>query len=54
LTPLYQARLLQESIPGATLSLLPGAGHAIHLEAAQQFCQHIFQFAEPSPAQKEA
>ena len=54
LTPLYQAQLLQAGIPGATLCTLPGAGHAIHLEAVQQFCQQIFQFAEPSPAQKEA
>lgn len=47
LTPLYQARLLQQGIPGASLSVLPGAGHALHLEAPQLFCQHIFQFATP-------
>lgn len=46
LTPPYQARLLQQGIPGATLTILPGAGHAIHLEAPQAFCQQIFQFAE--------
>lgn len=50
LTPLYQAQLLQAGIPGATLAILPGAGHAIHLEAAQAFCQQIFQFADPLPA----
>jgi 3-oxoadipate enol-lactonase len=47
LTPLYQARLLQQGINGASLSVLPGAGHALHLEAPQLFCQHIFQFADP-------
>lgn len=45
LTPLYQARLLQQGIAHADLHILPGAGHAIHLEAAPQFCQQIFQFA---------
>lgn len=54
LTPLYQAQLLQNGIAGATLSILPGAGHAIHLEAPQQFCQQIFQFADTSNAHKEA
>lgn len=54
LTPLYQAQLLQSGIAGATLSILSGAGHAIHLEAPQPFCQQIFQFADTSPAQKEA
>lgn len=54
LTPLYQARLLQSGIAGATLSILPGVGHAIHLEAPHVFCQHIFQFAETQPAPKEA
>jgi len=54
LTPLYQARLLHNGITGATLSILPGAGHALHLEAPQAFCQHLFQFADPQPAPKEA
>lgn len=54
LTPLYQAQLLQQGIAGATLTILPGAGHAIHLEAPQAFCQQIFQFADHRPAPKEA
>lgn len=44
LTPPYQARLLQQGIPGATLELLPGAGHAIHLEAADAFARAILHF----------
>lgn len=50
LTPPYQARLLQQGIPGATLELLPGAGHAIHLEAAEAFARAILRFGQPDPA----
>lgn len=46
LTPLYQARLLQQGIAGATLDILPGAGHALHLEAPMAFAQHIIRFAD--------
>ncbi|MDP2810598.1 MAG: alpha/beta hydrolase [Rhodocyclaceae bacterium] len=31
-TPLHQAKLLQEGIPGATLRVIPGVGHAAPLE----------------------
>jgi len=47
LTPLYQAKLLQERIPGATLEILPGAAHALHIEAAPAFVRSIFGFCQP-------
>lgn len=46
LTPLYQAQLLHQGISGATMAILPGAGHAIHLEAALPFARQIIQFAD--------
>ena len=44
LTPRYQAELLHERIPGASLAFLPGAGHVLHLEAAEAFCREICNF----------
>lgn len=44
LTPLYQSRLLASLIPGATLEILPGAGHVLHIEAAEAFSRAIIAF----------
>ncbi|MDF0606979.1 alpha/beta hydrolase [Neisseriaceae bacterium TC5R-5] len=45
LTPLYQAELLKSSIPNANLEILPGAGHVLHIEAAEAFSRSILNFA---------
>ncbi|MBV8047955.1 MAG: alpha/beta fold hydrolase [Paludibacterium sp.] len=47
LTPRYQAELLRERITGATLALLPGAGHVLHLEAPEAFCRAVTGFCPP-------
>lgn len=44
LTPLYQARLLHELIPGAELEVLPDAGHVLHIESAEAFARGIIRF----------
>ncbi|AAQ59006.1 alpha/beta fold hydrolase [Chromobacterium violaceum] len=46
LTPLYQARLLQELIPGAELEVLPGAAHVLHIEAVEAFARAIVRFRQ--------
>lgn len=46
LTPLYQSELLHQGIAGSTLTVLPGAGHAIHIEAPAAFAQQISRFAD--------
>ncbi|AUH52150.1 alpha/beta hydrolase [Chromobacterium sp. ATCC 53434] len=44
LTPLYQARLLHDLIAGSELEILPGAGHVLHIEAADAFARSIIRF----------
>lgn len=44
LTPLYQAELLRERLPGAQMEILPGAGHVLHIEAADAFVRSIIRF----------
>jgi 3-oxoadipate enol-lactonase len=47
LTPRYQSDILLERIPGARLEAIPGAGHVLHLEAAEAFCRAITGFCPP-------
>ncbi|UTH74752.1 alpha/beta fold hydrolase [Chromobacterium sp. IIBBL 290-4] len=46
LTPLYQAQLLHGLIPGATLEVLPGAAHVLHIESAEAFARGIVRFGQ--------
>lgn len=48
LTPRYQSEMLQERLPNARLEILPGAGHVLHLEAAEGFCRAITGFCPPN------
>ncbi len=43
-TPVYHARLLAALIPAARLTVVPGVGHALPLEAPQQFNQLVLDF----------
>ncbi|GGY06591.1 alpha/beta fold hydrolase [Paludibacterium paludis] len=47
LTPLYQANLIAGLIPGAVREELPGAGHVLHIEAAEAFARSIIAFCQP-------
>ena len=37
ITPLEMAKAMSDEIPGATLSIIPGAGHVANLEAPAPF-----------------
>lgn len=41
LTPLYQSQTLVSHLPNASLQVLPGAGHVLHIEAADAFTHAI-------------
>lgn len=43
-TPVAQAKKLQSSIPGATLTIIPGAGHLSNLEAPGAFTDAVTAF----------
>lgn len=43
-TPLYHARLLANSIPGARLQVLPDCGHAVPLERPAEFNRLVLDF----------
>ncbi|WP_062788457.1 alpha/beta fold hydrolase [Aquitalea pelogenes] len=47
LTPLYQAEILQQRIPHATLEQIPHAAHVLHIEAAEAFSRSIIRFCQP-------
>lgn len=46
LTPLYQSQLLHKLIPDAELEILPGAGHVLHIEAAEAFARSLIRFSQ--------
>jgi pimeloyl-ACP methyl ester carboxylesterase len=48
-TPPSEARLMAQEIPGARLSVIPGAGHISNLEQPDLFNQEIAKFAEELP-----
>lgn len=48
-TPPSEARLMAQEIPGAKLSVIPGAGHISNLEQPDLFNQEIAKFAEELP-----
>ena len=39
-------------VPAADTVLLPDVGHYPHIEAPQQFAQHLIEFVQPVPSQK--
>lgn len=45
-TPLSDAKLMADRIPGARLSLIPGAAHLANLEQPDQFLEIVRSFAE--------
>lgn len=47
LTPLYQSEILANSIPGASLHVLPAIGHVMHIEAPDVFAHEILRFCTP-------
>jgi pimeloyl-ACP methyl ester carboxylesterase len=48
--PPENSRLLAEEIPGATLEIIPEAGHLLFIEAADDFNDRVIRFLEsPSP-----
>ncbi|MBI2562581.1 MAG: alpha/beta fold hydrolase [candidate division NC10 bacterium] len=46
LTPVKYARFLQQQIPGATLEIIPGAGHLVMLEKPVEFNRALTAFLE--------
>ncbi|MDN0082267.1 alpha/beta hydrolase [Crenobacter sp. SG2305] len=44
LTPLHQSEMLSTYMPHAQLVPIPGAGHALHLESAEQFARLVMEF----------
>lgn len=53
LTPLNEARLMSDSIPGARLEVIPDAGHLSNLEQPTAFNRAVAEFlAEPASTQK--
>lgn len=49
LPPRY-SRALARSIPGAKLTVIPGAGHAAHIEQPQAFNRAVLEFLQSHPA----
>jgi len=44
LTPLHQSEMLSTYMPHAQLSIIPGVGHALHLEAVESFARLVMEF----------
>jgi 3-oxoadipate enol-lactonase len=44
LTPLHQSEMLSTYLPHAQLTPIPGAGHALHLEAVEPFARLVMEF----------
>lgn len=49
LTPLRYAQFLRDRIPGAELSIIPGAGHMVMLEHPQTVAEALHQFLSSIP-----
>jgi len=45
-TPPSEARLMEQGIPGARLSIIPGAGHICNFEQPDLFNHEVEQFAD--------
>ena len=45
-TPPSEARFMAQGIPGARLSIIPGAGHISNLEQPDLFNQEVAKFVE--------
>lgn len=43
-TPVEDARILKDKIPGSSLKVIPGVGHRLHREAPDIFVESILQF----------
>lgn len=48
-TPVAHARHIAETIPGATLEIIDGAGHLANLDAADRFCAAVEAHLVPEP-----
>jgi 3-oxoadipate enol-lactonase len=46
LTPLADSEELAETIPGAELSIIPGAAHGLMIEAANAFNDRVLEFLD--------
>jgi pimeloyl-ACP methyl ester carboxylesterase len=51
-SPLDVAHQFEQAIPGATLSLIPGAGHVSNLERPEQFNGAIREFCRANPVRQ--
>jgi 3-oxoadipate enol-lactonase len=54
LTPLPDSEELAELIPGAELSVVPGAAHGLMIEAANAFNGRVLEFLERATERAEA
>lgn len=45
--PCRNAELLAEAIPNARLNIIPGAGHLVFIEEAEQFNRAVIEFLQP-------